>query len=172
MKQELLTLPEHSSSPTVLVVFVFSFLCSVLNIIVCPFVLFILSFVINFFYFHQSLLNTALWNGSAGFWVTDELNTTNSTYSNTKAHPQKMTQPGAVQTEHDVLLLHENQLSNGQFYIFNIQFKSGCWSVSSNNWPTLSSISPFIFPYNNYASIYMLRFYIQELLFDMNIAQK
>ena len=57
----------------------------------CPFVLFILSFVINFFYFHQSLLNTALWNGSAGFWVTDELNTTNSTYSNTKAHPQKMT---------------------------------------------------------------------------------
>jgi hypothetical protein len=76
MKQELLTLPEHSSSPTALVVFVLSFLCSVLNIIVCPFVLFLLDFVINFFCFHQSLLNTTLWNVSADFWVTDELNTT------------------------------------------------------------------------------------------------
>jgi hypothetical protein len=75
IQQELLTLTEHSSSPTVLVVFVLSFLCSVLNIIVCPFVLF-LAFVINFFYIHQSLLNTALWIGSADFWVTDELNMT------------------------------------------------------------------------------------------------
>jgi len=67
MQQELLTLPKHSSSPTVLVVFVFRFLCRVLNIIVCPFVLFLVAFVINFFCFHQSLLNTALWNGSLVF---------------------------------------------------------------------------------------------------------
>jgi hypothetical protein len=76
IQQELLTLPEHSSSPTVLVVFVLSFLCSVLNIIVCPFVLFLVAFVINFFCLHQSLLNATLWNGSAGFWVSDDLNTT------------------------------------------------------------------------------------------------
>ena len=76
IQQERLTLPEHSSSPTVLVVFVLSFLCSVLNIIVCPFVLFLVAFVINFYCLHQSLLNATLWNGSAGFWVSDDLNTT------------------------------------------------------------------------------------------------
>jgi hypothetical protein len=47
----------------------------VVFIIVCPFVLFLLDFVINVFCFHQSLLNTTLWDGFAGLWVTDKLST-------------------------------------------------------------------------------------------------
>ena len=159
MKQDLLILPEHSGSPTALVVFVCSFLCSVLNIIVCPFVLFILSFEINFFYFHQSLLNTALSNGSAGFQVMDELNTTNSTYSNTKAHPQKMAQPGAAQTSMTCYFYMKTNflMDSFIFLIFSLRVVVGRFLVITAN--PIKHL-PLFFPCSNYASIYMLRFYI------------
>jgi hypothetical protein len=116
MQLELLTLPEHSSSPTALVVFVLSFLCSVLNFIVFPFVLFfwrgggpcnqLLLFSSKFT--EYSSLKWIRWLLGDG-----QIKHNNSTYSNTTAHPQKRAQPGAPWTEHDMLFLREIQLSNG-----------------------------------------------------------